>query len=121
MVLIESSLAVMSSIKNRVSDPASSLLYFSIKYDNRLPGSSKIMWGSFQTQPRLLYVELYLKVGQIITMKLKWSLYSFSCRLRVRFSFSSWSYEQCSVWFFHKHFSILQKCMCQTGCSTWHP
>ena len=31
--------------------------------------------GSFQTQLRFLYVELYLKVGQIITMKLKWFLY----------------------------------------------
>ena len=27
--------------------------------------------GSFQTQLRFLYVELYLKVGQIITMKSK--------------------------------------------------
>ena len=40
--------------------------------------------GSFQTQPRDLYVELYLKVGQIITMKSKWSLYSVSSRLNAK-------------------------------------
>ena len=31
--------------------------------------------GSFQTQPRDLYVELYLKVGQIITIKPMWFLF----------------------------------------------
>ena len=36
--------------------------------------------GSFQTQLR----DLYLKVGQIITMKSKWFLYSFSIRLRAK-------------------------------------
>ena len=40
--------------------------------------------GSFQTQPRLLYAELYFKVGQIIAMKSKWFLYSFSSRLRAK-------------------------------------
>ena len=33
--------------------------------------------GSFQTQPRDLYVELYLRVGQIITTKSKWSYIQF--------------------------------------------
>ena len=45
--------------------------------------------GSFQTQPRLLYVESYLKVGQIITMKSKWFLYSFSSKFRAKCVFST--------------------------------
>ena len=40
--------------------------------------------GSFQTQSRDLYVDLYLKVGQIITLKSKWFLYSFSSRLNAK-------------------------------------
>ena len=40
--------------------------------------------GSFQTQPRILYVELCARVGQIITMKLKWFLYSFSSKFRAK-------------------------------------
>ena len=40
--------------------------------------------GSFQTQPQDLYVDLYLKVGQIISMKWKWFLYSFSSRLNAK-------------------------------------
>ena len=40
--------------------------------------------GSIQTQLRDVYVELYLKVGQIITMKSKWLIYSVSSRLNAK-------------------------------------
>ena len=40
--------------------------------------------GSFQTQPQLLYVSLCSNVGQIITIKLKWFLYSFLSKFRVK-------------------------------------
>ena len=43
--------------------------------------------GSFQTQLQDLYVELSLKVGQIITMKSKWFLYSVLSRLNAKWVF----------------------------------
>ena len=53
----------MSSIKNRVLSPVRRLLIFSIKQYKLFPGSIGMTSGSFQTQPRDLYVELYLKSG----------------------------------------------------------
>ena len=47
-------------------------------------GSIGMTSRSFQTQPRLMYVSFCVRVGQIITMKLKWFLYSFSSRLRAK-------------------------------------
>ena len=43
--------------------------------------------GSFQTQPRLLYVLLCARVGQIIIMKSKWFLYSLSSKFNAKYVF----------------------------------
>ena len=61
--------AMMSSIKNKVLDPAKRLPIFSIELYRLLPGSIKMTSGSVQTHFQFLYVSLCFNVGQIIIMK----------------------------------------------------
>ena len=63
--------------------------------------------GSFQTQPRFLYVELYLKSVANYYYEIEMvPIFSFKqAQCQINFSYSS--YEQCSMRFFHKHFSNL--------------
>ena len=63
------SLAMMSSIKNKVLDPARRLPILSIQLYGLLSGSIKMSSGSAQIQFRSWYASLCFNVGQMMIIK----------------------------------------------------